>query len=523
MRMKDSDDYLTARAANPYTGLISPSVGIPSPRTPCTPDSPAAALKLPVPLPVTPTPEPRNRPGLARANESRKVSAGSLNKWRADARGWISDTTLTVASPRQTPEIAEGALSTSMSQPSLLKDDQFIFNMPSAKEPQPFTYPGRSAAEIEAFEHYRRKTRKASGEGYDQRVLYAARIGSGGVRKTSAGSPCSHHSLPAVTTETTCQAHPNTHRAHPRAISLTQRPPHHYDPDLPAIPGAELSAANFAPFASPRTPASKPDLNPTLLKTVIQVPEVSSSPHDAALKKQQHMPDVAPARRKPLGSAPRLGGSAVTTATATTEDDRERERELLDANWERPKPKRERGGAADINDLSKLPKVRLMHPEHAGRPSSHAQRSAGNCVRKCSLGCQQRKETGECLKTKREAGGGVPEAPAALFESKARGFKIVPDLENLMFSFIGAVFNAGQSVRLPSASLLGALSSDTASAKQKVEALRALLLLSGQALVFLMVVTVVLRLGAAILHAVEVLLWPLVVPFRILKWIAKGG
>jgi hypothetical protein len=42
MGMKDSDDYITARAANPRTGLISPSLA----GTPRTPESPAEALKL---------------------------------------------------------------------------------------------------------------------------------------------------------------------------------------------------------------------------------------------------------------------------------------------------------------------------------------------------------------------------------------------------------------------------------------------------------------------------------------------
>jgi hypothetical protein len=41
MGMKDSDDYITARAANPRTGLISPSLA----GTPRTPESPAEALK----------------------------------------------------------------------------------------------------------------------------------------------------------------------------------------------------------------------------------------------------------------------------------------------------------------------------------------------------------------------------------------------------------------------------------------------------------------------------------------------
>jgi len=71
MRMKDSDDYLTARAANPWTGVVSPSVGSPSPRTPVTPETPGEVSKA------------HARPPLSRANEGRKVSGGSLKTWRA--------------------------------------------------------------------------------------------------------------------------------------------------------------------------------------------------------------------------------------------------------------------------------------------------------------------------------------------------------------------------------------------------------------------------------------------------------
>jgi hypothetical protein len=88
MGIKDSDDYITARAANPRTGLISPSPAA----TPRTPESPAEALKLR---------SQRTRPALTRANEARKISAGGLQKWCADEHGWSrEDAKSGVASPR---------------------------------------------------------------------------------------------------------------------------------------------------------------------------------------------------------------------------------------------------------------------------------------------------------------------------------------------------------------------------------------------------------------------------------------
>jgi hypothetical protein len=75
MGMRDSDDYITARAANPRTGLISPSLA----GTPRTPESPAEALKLR---------SQRMRPALTRANEARKISAGGLQKLCSSEKGW---------------------------------------------------------------------------------------------------------------------------------------------------------------------------------------------------------------------------------------------------------------------------------------------------------------------------------------------------------------------------------------------------------------------------------------------------
>ncbi|KAI6876516.1 hypothetical protein KC338_g113 [Hortaea werneckii] len=57
---------------------------------------------------------------------------------------------------------------------------------------------------------------------------------------------------------------------------------------------------------------------------------------------------------------------------------------------------------------------------------------------------------------------------------------------------------------------LYALNSEKATAQQKVDALRAALLLSAQALACLFAVTVVWRLGAAVLQILGVLLWPLI-------------
>ncbi|KAK6430277.1 hypothetical protein LTR95_013569 [Oleoguttula sp. CCFEE 5521] len=166
MRMKDSDDYLTARAANPRTGLISPSVAdTPQPRTP---GSPAEALKISTSCDSSPTLDAQARPALRRANVGRKISASQ--RWRADDKGWFNDVVTAAASLRTTNATA-GAANLTHVAPGQIIADRFVVNMPSAREPQPYIYPGRSAKEMEAYEHYRRKTRKVSGEDWDPRRL----------------------------------------------------------------------------------------------------------------------------------------------------------------------------------------------------------------------------------------------------------------------------------------------------------------------------------------------------------------
>lgn len=238
MGIKDSDDYITARAANPRTGLISPSPAA----TPRTPESPAEALKLR---------SQRIRPALTRGNEARKISTGGLPKWCAHENGWSREYAKSgVASPRPS-DTSVGASNIICGETDALEDilrgDRFVVHMPSAREPQPYAFPGRSAEEIQAYEHYEQKARKTSGDGWDQRCV------SGAIRKTSA----TEHE-----------------RGRKRAISGGFKPGQFPTrdgtiirrgiPDLDrleasAFPGADVhfTAASFAPYLSPKTPARR--------------------------------------------------------------------------------------------------------------------------------------------------------------------------------------------------------------------------------------------------------------------------
>ncbi|KAI7462668.1 hypothetical protein KC351_g16224 [Hortaea werneckii] len=498
MRMKESDDYLTARAANPRTGVISPSIYAPSPRTPITPESPGEALKLSTSHDHSARKEPNERPALTRANESRKIGSGSLGKCCAPRERWISDKTLAAAC--QTPELVGGSLTTSQSQP-MLKDDQFVCHMPSAREPQPFNYPGRTPAEIEAFEHYRQKTRKVSAEGYDKRVVCNT---SGGLLQTASSSGCGH-----CPDTTTTHQHISANLQHPcQRIHVAKRAMYTYenDQDLPSTPNTAVSAASFAPFASPRTPVSKDaGSDDTLLKTI----KLSRVARD--VMPEQYMHDVAPVQGGPLGSTPRLG--------VRPESERGCGRGYNLCKVEDSKEKTTRGTA----DLRQSPKVRLVHPELASLPrKQRATRQSGDGRRKCSFGCQQDNDTGQCMGVRRTSNSSIQVAQSSLFQSRAQGQGTPREIECLMFALLGMALNACTVFRMPDISKFYALNSEEATAQQKVDALRAALLLSAQALACLFAITVVWRLGAAVLQILGVLLWPLIVPFKILRWIATG-
>lgn len=495
--MKESDDYLTARAANPRTGLISPSIYTPSPRTPRTPESPGEALKLSTSHDHSSSKESNERPVLTRANESRKIGPGTLGKWTAPRERWISEKTLAAA--HQTSELVGGSLTTSQSQPTL-NDDQFVCHMPSAREPQPFKYPGSTPAEIEAFEHYRQKTRKVSAEGYDKRVVCNK---SGGILQTASGSGCSHRP-----DSTTTNRHMSADLQQPcQRILVAKRAMYTYENghDLPSTPDTAVSAASFPPFASPRTAVFKDaGSDDTVLKTI----KLSRVARDVTPEKDMH--DVVPVQGGPLGSTPRLGVCAKSGGGCGQGCDMCKVEDSKEKTMLR------------IADLRQLPKVRLVRPELANMPRKNRARQSGDGMRKCSFGCQQDDDTGQCMGVRRTSNGSTHVAQSPLFEGRPRGQGPPREIECLLFALLGMAFNACTVFRMPDVRKLYALNSEKATAQQKVDALRAALVLSAQALACLFVVTVVWRLGAAVLQILGVLLWPLIVPFKILRWIATG-
>ncbi|KEQ63066.1 uncharacterized protein M437DRAFT_74973 [Aureobasidium melanogenum CBS 110374] len=153
MGVKGTDDYLTARAANPRTGLISPSVV--TNLTPRTPISPAEALSLfgtDHEPPRISTPKAR-MPEEPRAAIQRPRPAGPRGRWRQDSTGWNMELDTEAGSSRaNTPNPPATRADFHAS------EDSFVIPMPTAKDPQPY----RQEDQDKAVQYYKDKAQRLS-------------------------------------------------------------------------------------------------------------------------------------------------------------------------------------------------------------------------------------------------------------------------------------------------------------------------------------------------------------------------
>ncbi len=166
MPAKGCDDYITARAANPRTGLVTPSVSG-TPCTPRTPTSPAEALELYSPLLAIGASQP-SLPGKVQVECPRM----SISRWRSDDKGCWMETT--IAEPRRTALMRKDAGLADVvpkeslhgarpQQPPYPETDRFAILMPTARDPQPFVFKanGTAMAQGQVNSMFHRKPQKA--------------------------------------------------------------------------------------------------------------------------------------------------------------------------------------------------------------------------------------------------------------------------------------------------------------------------------------------------------------------------
>lgn len=291
MPMKGSDDYLTAKGANPRTGLISPSLVT----TPLTPASPAHALQ------IRRTRESPSRSPLAdpsslalnqQPNEGRKVQGlrclgkNNASSWRQFLLS-SDNNTVPSAAGRQNP-------GTVMPSHDTMADDSFVVKMPSAHEPQPYSFPGSTTSEIQAFTHYKQKTRRTSGQGYDRRLF------SSGEHQM----PSSFHDTTAVhsagrgvsgssqTQDTQSSPQPNVHTKTER---IARKPVP--EPEIPANEPSPKHAARRASTEEPLpVPISSTASQPNKVNHLNQLPRVKLI-HPSLAALPADMPPSIPSKR----------------------------------------------------------------------------------------------------------------------------------------------------------------------------------------------------------------------------------
>lgn len=501
MRMKDSDDYITARAANPRTGLISPSVGTPTPRVPLTPESPAEALKRrSYEEPPSPTPNVKARPALRRAFERKGHMEDGVKLCR-EHNGWSSNAS--IASPKVTIADAGFGPGGSESQPHL-NGDAFMVHMPSAREPQPYNYPGYSPQQIAAYEHYKQKTRRVSAEGYDKRTFHPDHHVHGYQTAGGLSLPGSSSYDAVMENATPPQWLIDRPLDAIKAVRTrnTKPTPVPTNNEMHCFGGAELHATSFAPFSSPRTPVSH-----------------SGREADAALKtipRPAHQDEVAATRvvRKPI---PRPSENNTTSSPPNSEP-----------------------------DLRHLPAVRLVPPLLASTPHNQATNRTTN-HRQCSLGCAKDTDTSLCVQSRLATSHNTTtSAPPTLFSAVTqprlgKGTQKASQDEDdgahtsapgqtsliadILIACIISMLDLCKRLRFPTLRLsaLDTLSAEDATPEQKAHALKTILSTAGQVLLVVTITAMLWQVGSAVIRCLQLLFWPVLLPLKVVRWICIGG
>lgn len=382
--------------------------------------------------------------------------------------------------------------SDSASQCSVPKDDQLV-HMPSAHEPQPFAYPGYSDAQIKAYEHYQHKARSTSNEGYDCRLN----------RSSLAIPPGAFESYDVLDD----------------------------DQDLWTV--NRTASQHFQPYRHRDITVRKRNHlgQPKEWHEVVQVPQMQVVDTTVGLQMQHAAPSSPPLTssdiRAVFASATGEQRSRKAFAWALEApphaiDDVSRERHGKEALHSKPTYSglvRRQSGGASANDLRVLPRIRQGREPLAERLDRHD-------GRQCSFGCQKATSDGQCLERRNASSGTVIRRKSYVADEIETGPQphsqsttIAEIALGIFYSLLAYI----QAIPVPKSAQIETLMSPVASTKAKAEALKAVLSIAAHGVAVCTILAVIWRLGAATMQLLDVLLWPLLVPLKILMWIGNSG
>ncbi|KAF1353854.1 hypothetical protein BDV97DRAFT_367413 [Delphinella strobiligena] len=503
MGIKETGDYLTARAANPRTGLISPSVvTVQTPRTPMTPGEALRLYSHEKPQ-QSPTPV-RPRPLLKQSQQKRR--------WKQHDKGCSMQTVVEVASPKMT--------STSSS-PSMSSEDRFVLPMPSAGEPQPYLSSAyaaaRTATSTATVDYHKEKSRPlsrtskaSSAPGLKGRMLS---LGAGPRKFVEASKRLRDYTL-GETVENTATKSNSSPRPEANKGFQSSSPP--------------VVEKSFVPFQMPRsTSVSSIDIITT---TMNDMPGAFSPP-------PEHSPRIS---RKPIGSstAPRKKrrDSDVTIATAISAEEKKVHvytayspavgTIFRDANESTNKDR--------FQDLRQLPRVKLIHPENAA--ASQIRDEGRLDVVPVSLPEIRTHSPPQTDLTSHHCSNASTVTPAkdnaqSVLETRLIG--VLTYILSLPFqrtqSAISSPVSACLSNSQDTASstgilhVLNTLTDEKADLSSRLEAAKQLILATGRLMLVLGLMVAVIRLSIALAQVLEVLLWPINVLIKVLRWVLGAG
>jgi hypothetical protein len=151
---------------------------------------------------------------------------------------------------------------------------------------------------------------------------------------------------------------------------------------------------------------------------------------------------------------------------------------------------------------------------------------AQKATRSCSLGCDRSPGVETCPQL-----AGSPKQVQPLFEAPAAEDPASFPTEHataLAVYFLGALRAAHDRlgdivrIRLPRPAVLVTLTSPDACLEERITAVKSLLTLIGQILGVLMAVSALWKLLGAVAGVVGMLVWPLIVPLKLVWWVLAG-
>lgn len=405
----------------------------------------------------------------------------------------------------------------------MLKDDQFVVHMPSAREPQPFMYPGYTPEQIEALKHYRQKTRRVSSEGYDQRLLRGS-----GQHSSKLDEGFTEDDLYAL-----CPGVPGQPSFKPYRYEHTQTSP-------------ELSRITVRKRKTPRSDTNMTSNEPRRFVDKLEAKAATLFAPFASPKKTQHVKEPASTSREIPRTVPQhnacrateqlpvksIGSAPSPSAVVNPANVDHHHGEALKQRSGSGQPPICVPGSFEVADLSCLPRVKLVRPELAAVPRATLP-TGRDKSRECSLSCQRDNNGQEkCAEIRDISSATVIHRRVSSYAEPADQHESGADIlggpkttlsAEMLVDLLRLFLSSAKSLEMPKVAVIETLSSSEASTTEKMIALKQVLSLAAHALAICTTLAMLWKLGAAIMHLLEVLLWPLMVPLRILRWIGGLG